>query len=117
MNNNNKKDYYTEEVRANIREMSQEDMKVILKGIEGTPTWYAILKYTLERVSVVQDSFLTLDPVKEPSKISQYQGMITGMLDLQDAVLSLKFDSIKAENPNKKQEDFINEKGGSYGVI
>ena len=113
--NNEKKDYFTQEVRDAIREMSADDMKAALKALEGTPFWYAILKYTLDRVAVIQDSFLTLDPVKEPSKISQYQGIITGMLDLQDAVLSLKFESKKAENPETKEEEAKNDLGGAYG--
>lgn len=117
MNTNNKKNYYTDDVRAQIREMSNDDMKVLLKELEGTPTWFAILKYNLERIGVIQDSFLTLDPVKEPSKISQYQGNITGILDLQDAVLTLKFESKKAESPNAKKEEEMNEMGGAYGVI
>ncbi|MFA5696522.1 MAG: hypothetical protein WC917_03710 [Bacilli bacterium] len=113
--NNEKKDYFTDDIRAAIREMSSDDMRTNLKALEGTPYWFAILKYTLDRIAVIQDSFLTLDPVKEPSKISQYQGIITGMLDLQDAVLSLKFESKKAEDPNTKEEEAKNDLGGAYG--
>jgi hypothetical protein len=91
-------------------------MKVLLKELEGTPTWFAILKYTLDRIAVVQDSFLTLDPVKEPSKISQYQGMMTGMLDLQDAILSLKFDETKSVDPKYQEEKSKDDLGGAYGV-
>ena len=111
------KGYFTEEVRTRIREMTNEDMRTHLKSIEGTNQWFAILKYTLDRISTVQDSFLVIDPVKEPSKISQYQGIITGMLDLQDAVLSLKFESKKKENPNQREEDMKEEMGGAYGVV
>jgi hypothetical protein len=113
--NKEKKDYFTQEVRDAIREMSNEDMKSLMKDFEGTPHWIAMLKYVLDRIATVQDSFLTLDPVKEPSKISQYQGIITGMLDYQDAVLSLKFESRKAENPETKEEDAKNDLGGAYG--
>jgi hypothetical protein len=115
-NNNAIKSYYTDDIRAQIREMTNEEMTTNLKALEGTPFWFAILKYNLDRVAVVQDSFLTLDPVKEPSKISQYQGVITGMLDLQDAVLSLKFDSKQAEDPKQKEEKAKEELGGAYGA-
>lgn len=111
------KGYFTEEIRSQIRDMSSEDMRSFLKELEGTPQWFAILKYTLDRIAVIQDSFLVLDPVKDPSKISQYQGIITGMLDLQDAVLSLKFESKKKENPKYKEEESKEEMGGAYGVI
>lgn len=111
------KNYFTEDVRTAVREMSSADMRDHLKSLEGTATWFAILKYVQDRISVIQDSFLVLDPVKEPSKISQYQGVITGMLDLQDAVLSLKFESKKKEDPKYKEEQNKDEMGGAYGVV
>lgn len=116
-NTNEIKNYFTKDVRDAIREMSHEDMNTLLKELEGTPTWFAILKYTQERIAVIQDSFLVIDPVKEPSKISQYQGAISGILDLQDAVLTLKFESKKAENPKYKEEKNIDDQGGAYGVV
>ena len=116
-NNDEIRNYFTEEIRARVREMSTDDMKVLLKELEGTPYWFAILKYEQERIAVIQDSFLTLDPVKSPTEIARYQGAITGMLDLQDAVLSLKFQAKKAEDPKAKQEKYLDEKGGAYGVI
>lgn len=111
------RNYFTKSVRDSIREMSNEDMNNLLKGLEGTPVWFAILKYAQERISVIQDGFLVIDPVKEPSKISQYQGIVTGMLDLQDAVLSLKFESNKKENPKYKEEKQIEDNGGGYGIV
>ena len=108
------KEYFTDDVRTQVREMSNEDMRTLLKELEGTPTWFAILKYNQERISTVQNSFLSLDPVKEPTKIARYQGAITGMLDLQDAILNLKFNAKRAENPDNKNEQNKNELGGAY---
>ena len=116
MNPNNEaiKNYFTEEIYQKIREMSHDEMKTLLKELEGTPFWFAILKYTQDRIGVIQNSFLVLDPVKEPSKISQYQGVITGELDLQDAVLSLKFETKKSEEPKPKVNK--DELGGAYDI-
>ena len=111
------KNYFTEDILTQIREMPNGDMREHLKSLEGTPTWFAILKYSQDRVAVLQNSFLTLDPLKDASKISQYQGVITGILDLQDAVLSLKFESKKKEDPKYKEEQNKDEMGGSYGVV
>lgn len=111
------KGYFTEDIRKQVREMTNTEMRNYLKDLEGTPFWFAILKYTQDRIAAIQDSFLVLDPVKEPSKISQYQGAITGMLDLQDAVLSLKFEEKKAADPKNKVEQNIDDKGGAYGVV
>jgi hypothetical protein len=109
------KGYFTEDIKKAIRDMTNQDMVAVLKELEGTPFWFAILKYTQDRIAVIQDSFLVLDPNTEPSKIARYQGAITGMLDLQDAVLSLKFESKKAENPNAQEEKSKEENGGAYG--
>lgn len=120
MNNKNTdavRDYFTQDIRDAVREMTDADMVAHLKSLEGTPTWFAILKYNQQRIATVQDSFLVIDPVKEPSKISQYQGVITGMLDLQDAILTLKFESRKAENPNYKEEREKEDNGGGYGIV
>ena len=111
------KHYFTDDIRERIKEMTNQEMKDALKGLEGTETWFAILKYSQERVSVIQDAFLTLDPIKESVKIARYQGAITGMLDLQDAVLSLKFTAKKAENPKYQEEVDKDELGGAYGVV
>lgn len=108
--------YFTEDIRTKIREMSNTDMKDLLKGMEGTPLWFAILKYNQGRVGVTQDTFLILDPMTEAVKIARYQGAITGMLDLQDAVLTLKFESKKAEDPKSKEEKNKDDLGGAYGV-
>ena len=109
------KNYFDADVKTRIREMSNEDMKNAFKAIEGTEIWFAILKYIQDRTAVIQDSFLVLDPVKEPSKISQYQGIITGLWDLPDAVLDIKFAAKKSENPKNKEEDEKNDLGGAYG--
>lgn len=108
------KNYFTNDVKTRIREMTNEEMLNAFKSLEGTQAWYAILKYVQDRTAVTQDSFVVLDPIKEPSKISQYQGVITGLWDLPDAVLSVKFAATKSENPKKSEEDSINELGGAY---
>ena len=111
------KGYFTEDIKAAIRDMTNEEMINALKSLEGTHAWFAILKYTQDRIAVIQDSFLVIDPEKEATKISRYQGAITGMLDLQDAVLSLKFESKKSEDPKYKQNEEREHNGGAYGVV
>ena len=111
------KKYFTDDIRTQIREMSAADMRNHLKAIEGTPFWFAMLRYAQERIAVIQDSFLTLDPLKDAIVMARYQGIITGMLDLQDAVLSLKFESKKSENPKYKEEKVKEDNGGAYGVV
>lgn len=108
------KGYFTQEVFTKIREIDNGLMKTLLKELEGSPVWFAMLKYTQERVSVVQNSLLVIDPVKNATEIARYQGMISGILDLQDAILSLKYEAKKSEDPKHKEEINKDELGGSY---
>lgn len=112
-----KQNYFTEEIREIIRDMSNEDMRNALKSLEGTPQWFAMLKYSQDRIANIQSIFLTIDPLKSATEISRYQGTITGILDIQDAVLTLKYDSQNVENPKYKQEKNLDELGGAYGVL
>lgn len=108
--NKNKQNYFTQEIRDQILNMKESEMNEILKGLEGTPIFIAILKYSQERIGVLQNSFLTIDPVKDPTQMARYQGIITGVLDLQDAVLSLNF-----PEETKKDTSEIKNNGGAYG--
>ena len=113
-----KKNYFTEEIREQIRTLTNEDMRHALKSLEGTVQWFAIIKYTQDRIASIQDSFLTLDPIKDSVKMARYQGAITGMLDLQDAVLTLIYENKKVENnPKYKTEVNKDDLGGAYGAI
>ena len=109
------KNYFTEDIKTRIREMTNEEMKNAFKSLEGTEVWFAILKYIQERTEVIKDSLLVLDPIKDASKISQYQGIASGLWDLPDGVLDVKFTSQKGENPKNKEEESKDELGGAYG--
>ena len=115
-NNDEIKSYFNEDVRKQIREMSTQDMNDHLKAFKDTPLWFAVLKYNQERIAVVQDSLISLDPIIEAVRIARYQGSIPGMLDLQDVVLRLNLKAKKAEDPKNKEEQNKNELGGAYGV-
>ena len=111
------KEYFTQDVYDQVKAVSMEDMKVMLKELEGTPTWFAIIKYNQERLLNAQNALITLDPFKEPTAMARYQGVMSGLLDLQEGVISLKFESKKAEDPNNKEEEEKENLGGAYGII
>lgn len=117
MNMDERKNYFTDDIREAIRKVTPEEMRRELRSLEGTPTWFAILRYTQDRIAVIQDSFLTLDPISDAVKIARYQGAITGMLDLQDAILTLKFESQKTGDSKQPSEIDKNALGGAYGMI
>lgn len=113
--NKQKTEYFTDDIRSQISNMTTQEMNTILKGIEGTPIWTAILRYSQERIGVIQGSFLTIDPNSKATEIARYQGAITGMLDLQDAILSLKFPEENPNSPEAAKEKEKNDAGGAYG--
>lgn len=107
--------YFTKDVLENISRMTEGEMKNLLKELEGTPTWTAILRYTQLRMRFVQDTMFSTDPVKEPTTIARAQGMVMGLSDLTDVVINYLSESKKAEDPNQAVEDKKNEAGGAYG--
>ena len=109
------KNYFTSDIFKRTSEIDSSLMKTLFKELEGTPLWFAILKYTQERVLILQNSLLTIDPVKNATDIARYQGMVSGLLDLQDAVLTLKYESEKSEDPENEEEASKEELGGAYG--
>ena len=117
---NEMKNYFTQEVLEQMAGMEMSEMYALLKEVEGTRLWYAILKYNQIRSGVIKDSLVILDPIKDPVKIARYQGSVSGMFDLQDVILQLKYESVKSENTTdqaKVMEKIIEEQGGSYSVV
>jgi len=109
------KQYFTEELQKRIAEMPYPLMEELLKELEGTKYWVAIIKYSQERLSTAQNALITLDPFKEPTLMARYQGVMSGVLDLQDGVIALIEESKKKEDPAAKKEEQLNDLGGAYG--
>lgn len=81
--------YFTKEVNAQLEEMTPEVMWNLLKELEGSPFWTAILKYNQERLKYTQNSLFTGDPFKEPTNMARTQGIMLGISDLQNAVIHI----------------------------
>jgi len=111
------KAYFTQDVYDQVQAISIENMKTHLKELEGTPTWFAIIKYNQERLANAQAALITLDPFKDPTSMARYQGVMSGLLDLQEGVISLKFETKRAEDPKNEEDIDKNDLGGAYGII
>lgn len=116
MNTDTIKKYFTKDILETISSMTMEEMKSTLKELEGTSYWFAIIKYNQERLANAQNALITLDPFKEPTSMARYQGVMSGILDLQDAVIGMKFESKKTEDPKAKLEEAKNDLGGAYSA-
>lgn len=90
--------YFTPEFLQKVRELSHDDMVNLLKELEDTPYWTAIVKYNNQRSSLIQQQVLVMDPVQNPTQIARNQGTVIGLLDLQNAVIALVSESKEQTN-------------------
>lgn len=89
MNSNNLANYFTEDVQARIKAVSNEEMNESLKKLEQSSYWMPILKYLQSRMGMAKDGLYTLDPFKDQTAIARHQGMLMGLVDLQEMVIML----------------------------
>ena len=81
--------YFTAEIEDKIRNLSEEDMYKTLSNLEQSEFWIAILKYNQIRLSMSQSALFAGDPVKEPTMMTRQQGIMLGLSDLQNAVITI----------------------------
>lgn len=93
--------YFTEEVLDQIKDMSSPEMEDLLKELETSKYWIAIMKYLHSRQSLAQNALYTLDPFKDQTAMARHQGMLLGLADLQEMVMLVKR---KSEETNPKTE-------------
>ena len=93
--------FHNAETKKRMDEMSDEEMKTALLSLVGSHQFIAILKYANGRMSMAQQGLFTLDPFKEQTQMARFQGVMTGILDLPDAVWQLAKASAEAEAENK----------------
>jgi hypothetical protein len=99
---NNLSNYFTEDVLKQIRTMTNDEMNGTLKELEQSVFWIPILKYLQSRMSIAQNSLYTLDPFKDQTAIARTQGVLLGMVDLQEMVIMLNNKDKEVENENEK---------------
>ena len=97
--------YFTKEVNENVNEMTNDRMFAILRQLEQSEYWFAILRYNNLRLLNSQSALNTLDPVVNPSAISRQQGAMMGMVDLQNAIITM----VESEKVAEKEAREISE--------
>lgn len=90
------------EILAAIREMEESELKEILLGLADTRVWIAILKYVDARYKMAQGGLAIYDPAKDATIMARCQGIMSGIMDLPEAVAQLKLEAKQAE---QKQEE------------
>jgi len=97
--------YFTAEIEDKIRNLSEEDMYKTLSNLEQSEFWIAILKYNQIRLSMSQSALFAGDPVKEPTMMTRQQGIMLGLSDLQNAVITI------VQNKEQAAEEDAEDKG------
>lgn len=85
-----------------MNEMSIKEMFSVLKDLVGTRAWIAILKYNQQRLSISQNALFSGDPVKDPTNMARNQGIMLGLSDMQNAVISLISASNQVEESSQE---------------
>lgn len=79
-----------------MNSLTEEDMLRRLVNLEQTEYWPAILKYNQMRLQHSQAAINIGDPFKDPTNLARNQGVMIGLLDLQNAVVMMKDDKEKS---------------------
>ena len=82
-------EYFNKDVNSRIASMTDDQMIALLKDLEGSAFWVAILRYNQQRLLHLQGALMSGDPVNDPSSMRLNQGIMLGLSDLQSAVIHL----------------------------
>lgn len=99
------KTYFQADLNKLADEMTNAEMIEQLKELEQTRYWVAVTKYVQDRMLVAQGSLCVLDPIEQAASIARAQGILSGLLDLQDMIIKTKETLKQAENKANAQND------------
>lgn len=94
--------YLDKDIQVMMDDMTHSEMNQLFSELSNTRYWIAIMKYNKDRLHIAQNALFTLDPFKDQTNMARYQGIMSGMLDLPEAILTCKE---KAEASQEKNTD------------
>lgn len=81
--------YFTAEINAAVSDMSLDQMTALLRELEQSSFWIAILKYNNLRLLAAQSVVNSLDANAQATGISRAQGNMAGVVDLQNFIIQM----------------------------
>lgn len=96
--------YFTKDINLQITEMTYKEMESIMKEFISSRAWIALLKYTSLRTPMLDAALRTVDPVKDPSKISWTQGAMAGLCDIETYVIDLNAPKPQVQSEQEGEE-------------
>lgn len=97
-------DYFTKDVEERMNSLSEAEMFELLKDFINQPHWFALLRYTQERLRMAQNSIISTNPYQDPHAISVSQGIMLGLSDVQNAVIYLNTKKDKEDEAGSEEE-------------
>jgi len=94
----------SEEVVEMTNSLDKKEFDEAIRGFRETVYWRAMIKYIQDRIEVARDSLLTINPYKDPEKMSKIQGVIDGLGDFAIFV-ELKIKEAKENSKTNKREE------------
>lgn len=82
--------YFSEDFQESVRTMTPATMNALLLELGDTKYWIAVVKYLQNRKDFGSDALRTMDPVKDLVNLCRTQGILSGLSDLENAILTLK---------------------------
>ena len=82
-------EYFNPDTEAKMREMTETEMFTLMRNLEQSEVWIALLKYNQSRLSFTQSALFAGDPVKDATGMARNQGIMLGISDFQNAVIML----------------------------
>lgn len=77
------------ELTEAVQGMDDNEMEGLLSELSNSRFWTAILRYNRLRDNYIIQGLSSVDPFKEPTLMAQYQGIRTGLFDLEELVAVL----------------------------
>ena len=87
--NTNVRSYFTKELDEKVAVMTEKEMEGLMKEIETTDYWVALLRYRSSRMPILDAMLRGTNPHIDPHQISWAQGCMAGMCEIENEVIRL----------------------------
>ena len=94
--------FFDENLNNLVDDMTEGEMLSLLKELEETRYWIAIVRYVQERMVIAERTLILVDPIKEGTQLARTQGILNGLMDLHNMIIQAK-QTIK--NAEKKENE------------
>jgi len=93
------------DIQAKADDLTIEEMTSLMLQLESTMYWPALIRYLQERFMLVQQSLYTLDPMKDQTVMCRQQGIMSGLVDIQNFIYQAKAHRDERSKAEQERKD------------